>query len=157
MELKQLSEKQTELWEAFLDAWKHRNNAYAVSYLFSYSSFEAFTFDHPVSEALSSLLKRTKEVSDAFDQFEEETDRAYQLAAWQYATDTFNLRQGDQIQIVRDGKPLMIFCDRLRSDEGELSDFWVSGPIARKDGSPGKNDYSIPLTQVDWKIVPKAL
>jgi len=147
------SPQETEAWNAFLQARSQRDNLLTISHEFGSIECDNSVFDYPVSVGLHSLLIRAKELSDEFEKFQSEIDEFYQAAAWHYMAVAFDLRRGDQVQVTREGKTEILYCDSLWCEYADRAEFLVSGRIARKDGSEGKRPGFCHLAVEDWKIV----
>ncbi len=114
-----------------------------------------------LSEALLSLLQRGRSVLADYEALRAESDAAWNFSAWAYATHVADLHCGDQVEVNSPNGKVIFHCRYLQpddySDGFDPSALCMSGPVSRKDGSPGKkSNGSAKLFSDEWKLAGRA-
>jgi hypothetical protein len=145
------------LWKAYLDAKEQMEIVYSASSSFYHLEDEGTPFLPAVPERLRSLLARGNELFREYEQFKTEAEQAAQDAAWAYVSHVADLNRGDQIEADGYRGRETFHCWHAWADEPDPRDFQIHGPVARKDGSPGKRSSGMTkLFSDDWTLVGRA-
>jgi hypothetical protein len=155
------NETELALWDAYLNAMKYRDIVYELSSRFYRLDNELEVSEATLPEALASLVHRGKELLADYEKLRAEANEAWNSAAWEYVAHAVDLNFGDQIEIDSPKGKMIFHCRYLQpednSDERDPAKLCVSGPVARKDGSPGKISYgSAKLFSDEWKLAGRA-
>lgn len=108
----------------------------------------------PLSPVLQSLIQRTEDLEQAWEDFKVEHARTLDDAAWRFVTHAFGLHRGDRILCVCDQRPMRIQIGRLLLRLPAPVELAAEGPVLRKDGTPGKRHHMILLMETPWRKLP---
>ena len=145
-----------QLWDALLKAYSDQNAleeiSFSVQSLHSCMSGADGQIESPISEGLRSLFARTKELSDAFQTYEEEIELSYQNVAWQYALIGYGIRKGDRIEFKDWRGPMAVgAADKIILRERTMGELTLRVLLLKKDGKIGKRESFIQLAHEKWE------
>lgn len=154
-----LDDETQKLWDSLLAAKDDDEDLFDLSCdarrLAGWFEGREFHFRRPVSEELQALIQRARDLADAFMAHEHELKGRYESLSWRFTAHAFELRPGDRISY-RNWKQQeeAISVDRLSIGDSDIGDITVGGRILKKDGTPGKREFWIPLLRTKWSKLP---
>ena len=150
-------EQECALWKAYLLAKRQMEIVYGVSMNFYQLDRDLELAESELPERLRSLLLQGRNLLADYEAFRAEIDAAWHSAAWAYVGYVADLHYGDQVEVSAHGAKVIFHCRQAVAEDADPSDFRISGPVARKDGSPGKRSYDTAnLFSDDWRLVGRA-
>jgi regulator of protease activity HflC (stomatin/prohibitin superfamily) len=141
-----------ELLKAYDDHCSLSDISYAVKHLHSLMEGPDKEIQSPISAGLRDLIGRTRELSDAFENYEEEIENSYQDAAWRYSATGYGIHIGNRIEFTDwRGRVVIGSARQMRLRERSIGELTLEVLLLRKDGSVGKKQEYIQVAQGKWK------
>jgi hypothetical protein len=144
-----------ELWDALLKAYDEHcalsNISFEVSQLHGLMEGPDARIEHPISEGLRALIGRTKELADAFQNYEREIEELYQDEAWRYAAAAYGIRKGNRIEFDHRGQRFVGEAVELSVRERLMGELSLHVLLLKNDGKTGKRDGYIQVAHDKWR------
>jgi hypothetical protein len=154
-------EKGSSLWHNYLRARRQHEIVWEASSRFCRLEDDLPIPDAELPQSLRLLLGRGQDLLADFESLRATSDAEWNSAAWAYAGYVVDLNYGDQVEVSSSAGKVIFHCCHLQmddaSDGSDPADLCISGPVARKDGSPGKRSNGwAKLFSDEWKLVGRA-
>jgi hypothetical protein len=155
------------LWDEVREADRHRRNfeqlTRQVSALASRvddalafpADYDELQFRLPISEQVTSLIQRAKQLVSEFEVEEKRIEQQFHDVVWRFLEVGSGLRRDDRICCSDwKGRPITVVPHNFWVGDKGVGDlvFWCT--IVRKDGTVGKRDHSFHLEKDSWTKKP---
>jgi hypothetical protein len=143
------------LWDALIAAERTYRSAaqlfFDLGRLADRCNDPDFEIKPPLSEDLQPLVRRAKELVEAFTLHQDELQDRYQSSTWRFAAHVFDLYSGDCVHYTDDrGRPQTLSADHVSIWEPNVGELYLNGRLFNKDGKPGKRTEGIRLLHTPW-------